>query len=177
MKLFLIAVITAFLSLPVTAQEDALKDLPGYIDFNELASVYGEPQVNIAIGGTLLNFVGAMAAKEDPELGPVFSQLKGVRVSTYATGGNAMTAIDELTSVKSDLQSANWMPVVQVNDDGEHVQIFLKLNGELIDGLVLMAVDSEEAVFINVLGNIDPMQLSQVMANFDVDLDPVINLE
>ena len=177
MKPLLIILATALLSLPVVAQEDGLKTLPGYIDFNELTSVYGEPKVNIAIGGTLLNFVGVMAAKEDPEIGPVFSQLKGVRVSTYATNGNAATAIDELTSVKSALQSANWVPVVQVNDEGEHVQIFMKLNGELIDGLVLMAVDSEEAVFINVLGNIDPMQLSQVMENFDVDIDPGINLE
>lgn len=177
MKPFLIAVVTALLSLPALAQEDGLMALPGYIDFNELTSVYGEPKVNIAIGGTLLNFVGVMAAKEDPEIGPVFSQLKGVRVSTYATNGNAATAIDELTSVKSSLQSANWVPVVQVNNEGEQVQIFLKLNGELIDGLVLMAVDSEEAVFINVLGNIDPMQLSQVMEKFDVDIDPGINLE
>ena len=67
MKRLLIAVLTAFMSLPVMAQEDALKDLPGYIDFGELTSVYGEPKVNITIGGTLLNFVGAMAAKEDPE--------------------------------------------------------------------------------------------------------------
>ena len=176
MKRLFIAVLTAFLTLPAMAQEDALKDLPGYIDFGELTSVYGEPKVNITIGGTLLNFVGAMASKEDPEAAQVFSQLKGVRVSTYATNGDTNAALDELNSVKSDLQAADWEPVVQVNDEGEHVQIFLKINGDVIDGLVLMAVDSEEAVFINVLGSLDPMQLSQVMENFDVDIDPQIDI-
>ena len=177
MKRLMIAVLTAFMTLPALAQEDALKDLPGYIDFGELTSAYGEPKVNITIGGTLLNFVGAMASKEDPDAAQVFSQLKGVRVSTYATGGDIAAALDELNSVKMKLQESDWEPVVQVNDEGEHVQIFLKIAGELIDGLVLMAVDEEEAVFINVLGSLDPMQLSQVMENFDVDIDPNITVD
>ena len=55
---------------------------------------------------------------------------------------------------------------------------FLKIAGEAIDGLVLMAVDDEEAVFINIIGSLDPSELSQVMDNFDVDLDNVdINLD
>jgi len=177
MKRWMIAVLTACLALPVMAQEDALKDLPGYIDFGQLNSAYGEPKVNITIGGTLLNFVGAMAAKEDPEAAAVFNGLKGVRVSTYATAGNAEAALDQLNSVKNKLQSSDWEPVVQVNDEGDHVQIFLKINGEAIDGLVLMAVDNEEAVFINVLGSLDPMQLSQVMDKFDVNIDPDIELK
>jgi hypothetical protein len=169
----IIAALTAFMTLPVMAQEDALKDLPGYIDFGQLNSAYGEPKVNITIGGTILNFVGAMAKKDDPEAAAVFSKLKGVRVSTYNTEGDAGAALDQLNSVKSKLQSSNWEPVVQVNDGDEQVQIFLKVAGEVIDGLVLMAVDEEEAVFINVIGSLDPQELSQVMDNFDVDLDDI----
>jgi hypothetical protein len=47
----------------------------------------------------------------------------------------------------------------------------------VIDGLVLMAVDGEEAVFINVLGSLDPVQLSQVMESFDVNIDPNITID
>ena len=170
MKRLLIAVMTAFLAFPAFAQEDALRDLPGYIDFGELNAAYGEPTVNITIGGTILNFVGAMARNEDPEAAALFSKLKGVRVSTYNTEGDSRAAMDQLNSVKSTLQSADWEPVVQVNDGEEQVQIFLKVAGEAIDGLVLMAVDEEEAVFINVIGSLDPTELSQVMDNFDVDV-------
>ena len=173
MKRLLIAVMTAFLACPAFAQEDALRDLPGYIDFGELNSAYGEPTVNITIGGTILNFVGAMARNEDPEAAALFSKLKGVRVSTYNTEGDSRAAVDQLNSVKSTLQSADWEPVVQVNDGEEQVQIFLKIAGEAIDGLVLMAVDEEEAVFINVIGSLDPNELSQVMDNFDVDVGDI----
>ena len=47
MKRLFIAVLTAFLTLPAMAQEDALKDLPGYIDFGELTSVYGLSLIHI----------------------------------------------------------------------------------------------------------------------------------
>ena len=36
-----------------------------------------------------------------------------------------------------------------------------------------MAVDEEEAVFINVIGSLDPNELSQVMDNFDVDVGDI----
>jgi hypothetical protein len=173
MKRLMIAVLTACVALPAFAQEDALKGLPGYIDFGELTAAYGEPKVHITIGGTILNFVGAMARKEDPEAAALFSKLKGVRVSTYNTDGDPAAAMEQLNSVKSRLQSAAWEPVVQVNDGDDQVQLFLKIAGEAIDGLVLMAVDEEEAVFINVIGSIDPAELSQVMDNFNVDVDGV----
>jgi len=178
MKRFLITAVCTFLAFPVIAQEDALKDLPGFVDFGEMNSIYGEPRVNISIGGTLLNFVGAMTEESDPETAALFSKLKGVRVSVYGTeDAGAGAALDQVNRVKSTLQSSDWQPVVQVNDEGEQVQIFMKINGNVMDGLTLMAVDDEEAVFINVIGQLDPKELSQVMDNFDIDLDDAMDID
>ena len=47
---FMIACLTATLALPVMAQEDELKDYPGYVDFGELNSIFGEPTTTINIG-------------------------------------------------------------------------------------------------------------------------------
>jgi len=172
MKRFLTAAFCAMLAIPAFAQEDALKDLPGFVDFGKLAEVYGEPKVQISIGGALLGFVGALAQNNDPEAAAVFSKLKGVRVNVYNTEtAGAGAALDQIKRIKGALQAANWSPVVQVNEDGEQVQIFMKMDGNLMDGLTLMAVDEEEAVFINVIGQLDPNELSQVMDNFDIDIE------
>lgn len=176
MKRFLIATMCTLLALPALAQEDALRDLPGYVDFGGLNSIYGEPKVNISIGGALLNFVGAMAKNEDPQAAAIFSKLKGVRVRVYATDGDAAAAMDQVGSVKQSLTDSQWSPVVQVNEEGEQVQIFMKLNGEVMDGLTLMAVDNEEAVFINVIGQIDPNELAELMDNFDVNVGGDLDL-
>lgn len=170
MKRFLITAFCTLLALPAFAQEDALRDLPGFVDFGEMNSIYGEPKVNISIGGALLGFVGALARNEDPQASAIFSKLKGVRVSVYATGGDAAAALDQVSRVKKNLSALQWSPVVQVNEEGQQVQIFMKMNGEVMDGLTLMAVDGEEAVFINVIGQLDPEELGQLMGRFNVDV-------
>ena len=55
MKLF-VFLISFFVALPVLAQTDELRDEPGYVDFGELNSAYGEPTVEINIGAALLGF-------------------------------------------------------------------------------------------------------------------------
>ncbi len=177
MKRFLITVACALLAMPAMAQEDALKDLPGYVDFGELNSIYGEPKVNISIGGALLGFVGAMAKNSNPETATIFNKLKGVRVSVYATGGDSGAALDQVSRVKDLLTASDWQPIVQINEDDEQVQIFIKMDGDKMNGLTLMAVDDEEAVFINVIGQLDPNELAAVMDNFDVDIEGALDID
>ena len=170
MKKWMIALLSVTLSLSAAAQQDELEDLPGYIEFGELTSVYGEPTVMINIGGLLLNFIGA-ASKEDPEAAALLRSLKGVRINVYQTAGETGPALEQLTKVKNMLKDQDWEPVVQVKESGEEVQIFMKIDGEVIHGLVVMAVDGHEAVFINILGMLDPSQLSEVLDQLDVDVD------
>ena len=172
MKRF-IWLLTALLALPAMAQEDALVDLPGYVDFGELGDIYGEPKVQIALGEALLGFVSAMAAKEEPETAELFNKLKGVRVNVYNIDGDAGPAVEQVKRVATMLSGAAWSPIVRVNEEGQQVQIFLKMTGENVEGLTLMAVDGEEAVFINVIGDINPEDLGKVVENFDVDLGGV----
>ncbi|MCZ6616925.1 MAG: DUF4252 domain-containing protein [Gammaproteobacteria bacterium] len=170
MNKWMIAVLTATLSLSAMAQQDELEELPGYVEFGELKSVYGEPKVMINIGGTLLNFMGA-ASKHDPEAAALLKNLQGVRINVYSTEGQTGPALEQLTKVKNMLQEQDWEPIVQVRETGEEVQIFMKVDGEAMQGLVVMAVDGDEAVFINIIGMIDPSQLAEVMEQFDVAVD------
>jgi hypothetical protein len=163
-------VLNLLLATPVAAQEDALKSLPGYVDFGELQGVYGEPKVMINLGGSILKFVGGMS-KDDPEASALLGKLKGVRINVYSVDGNPDAALEKVSQVKNMLAGSQWEPIVQVNEEGEQAQIFIKLTGDTMEGLTVMAVDDSEAVFINIIGQLDPAQLSQVMDNFDIDID------
>lgn len=170
MKKWMIAVLSATLSLSAMAQQEELQELPGYVEFGELTSVYGEPKVMINIGGSLLKFMSA-ATKNDPEASELLQGLQGVRINVYSTEGQTGPALEQLTKVKSMLLDQDWEPIVQVKKTDEEVQIFMKLDGEVVQGLVVMAVDGDEAVFINIIGMIDPAKLEQVMDQFDVKVD------
>jgi len=170
MKKILIGTTMMLLALPVAAQEDELKAMPGYVDFGSLQEVYGEPKVMVNIGGFLLSFM-SQATKDDPDTAALMEGLKGVRINIYSTEGQTAPAMEQLQNVKSMLNAQNWEPIVQVNEEGENVQIFMKADGEGMQGLIVMAVDANEAVFLNILGSIDPDKLGQVMDKFDVDMD------
>ena len=161
----------ALLALPAMAQEDALKAFPGYVDFGELNSMFGEPTVQISIGASLLSLVGTLSAEEDPEAAELFKKLNGVRVNVFETEQMADGAIDLVKDISSKLSSAGWESVVSVNSADEQVRIFMKLNDGTVDGITVMAVEETEAVFVNVIGNINPAELERVMKNFDVEID------
>jgi len=159
------------LTLPAIAQEDELKDLPGYVDFGDLSATYGEPKITINLGGTMLNFVGMMSSAESPETSELISKLKGIRVQMYATDENADAAKSQFSKVKGALKSSGWEPVVQVNEDDEQVFIYMKMDDGNMEGLTVMVVDEEEAVFVNVIGQLNPAELGKVMKSLDVDVD------
>ena len=173
----LTGILCVLLSTPVIAQEDELKKMPGYIDFGDLSATYGEPKVSINIGGTLLQFVGLMSEEGNPETSEMMSNLKGVRVQIFETGEDMTAAREKFADVKSQLRSAGWEAVIQINEDDEQVLMYLKMNGQKMDGMTVMVVDEEEVVFVNIIGQINPSQLGKVMDSFDVDIDDALDMD
>ena len=174
---FFVGLFCTLLAVPVMAQEDELKALPGFIDFGDLSAAYGEPKISINIGGGLLQFVGMMSGDSNPETAKMFSSLKGVRVFGYNLNADPGVAKKKFGEVKTSLKSRGWEPVVQVNEENEQVFIYMKMNGDVMDGMTVMTVDTEEVMFINIIGQLDPKQLGKVMKGFDVDIDGALGQE
>ena len=171
MKKFITGLFCTLLALPVMAQEDELKDLPGYVDFGDLSATYGEPKITINLGGTMLNFVSMMSSAESPETSELISKLKGIRVQIYSTDEDATAAKDQFGKTKKGLKSTGWEPIVQINEDDEQVLVYMKMDGGNMEGMTVMVVDDEEAVFVNIIGQLNPAELGKVMESFDVDVD------
>ena len=163
--------VTVMISLPVIAQEDALKDFPGYVDFGQLTAVFGEPSVQISVGESLLGLVGSLSASEDPEAAELFKRLNGVRVNVFETEAMADGAIGLVKDVSARLVD----PGLGVCRHGQ----FCRRAGtylhddqrRTVQGITVMAVEETEAVFVNVIGSINPEELGKVMENFDIDID------
>lgn len=168
---FLTGLFCTLLALPAIAQEDELKDLPGYVDFGDLSATYGEPKVTINLGGTMLNFVGIMTSGESPETSELISKLKGIRVQIYAMDEDVSAAKSQFGKTKKSLKSSGWEPIVQINEDDEQVLVYMKMEGDNMEGMTVMVVDDDEAVFVNIIGQLNPAELGKVMESFDVDLD------
>gem|GEM_PF-380977 len=155
----------------VIAQTDEYGNNADYIDCGDLHAVYGGPKVQINIWRTLLRFVGLMAKDEDEEVAELLSKLEVVRVQVYELEENAEPAINMVEDIPKELHTMDWEPVVVVREEDEQIRIFIKIGEDVMKGLVVMSVDSEtEAIFINIIGEIDPTQVGKVTKALDIDV-------
>jgi len=152
-------------------------DPKGQIDFADLSPYYGEPKVEVNLSASLIGMVGSFANNADPEVGEILSKLESVKVRVYGLNGDVEQANATIDSVSSELRADNWETLVTVNDNEENqkVRIFSKSTDKIIDGVVVMVVSPEkeagEAVFINIVGEIDPSKIAKLTDTLDVDIN------
>jgi len=148
----------------------------GYVDFANLESVYGEPKVMVDLNKTMLGFISKINLS-DPEASELISKLKAVRVQIYNMTDNDQPALDLIAKVSEDIKNKKWLPIVSVNEKDEKVRIFTKITDDIMDGLVVMVINNSdsreerEAVFINIVGEIDPAQINKVTESLNINVD------
>ena len=80
------------------------------------------------------------------------------------------STVEYVETITSKLSQQGWESVVTVNKDDEQVRIFMKFNGDIVEGITVIALEEDEAVFVNVIGDLKPDELGKVMNNFDIDM-------
>ena len=121
--------------------------------------------------------VGSFAKAEDPEVAEMLSNLEFVKVRIYGLNGKLDKANFTVDNLSKKLKAENWETLVTVNDyeEDQNVRIFSKTTDNIIDGFVVMVVSPEkeggEAVFINIVGDIDPNQIAKITDNLDININ------
>ncbi|MFT4636614.1 MAG: hypothetical protein ACI9OI_002417 [Chitinophagales bacterium] len=149
----------------------------GQIDFADLSSHYGEPKVEINLSSGLMKMVGSFAKSEDPDVAKILSNLEFIKVRVYDLKGNVDKATATIDSVSKKLRAEQWKTLVTVNNNekNQKVRIFSKSTNDVIDGIVVMVVSPQkeagEAVFINIVGEIDPNKIAKIAGTLNVDIN------
>lgn len=150
--------------------EDVTK-LPGYVDFGTMA-VFGqkEADVEVLLEQSLIKMVADFSKGSDPELATMLLKLKQIRVQTFAIQPDKLEAIEKKTQeVAQRLEGQGWVPMIKVRKRaaGEQTYVYMKMMDSVIQGMVVMNVDpSDEASFINIVGEIDPEKVGQLSHKF-----------
>ena len=98
----------------------------GQIDFADLSSYYGEPKVEINLGGQMMKFIGKMSKNKEPEVAEILGALEEIKVRVYNINGDIDKAVESIDKVTAMIKKDNWMPIVSVNEKNEKVRIFMK---------------------------------------------------
>ncbi len=178
MKLFVAKArigIYLFFCFSVLFSTQSLASPAGEINFADLSGSYGEAKVEINLEKGLIGMIGAFSKQEDPEVAQLLENIEMIKVRVYELKGNAKKALEVVDEVTGNIRKANWEPLVSVNEKGSRVRMFSRVSDGKMDGLVVMVVDEQgagEAVFINIVGEIDPSQVSKVTKSLNIDMGP-----
>jgi len=172
----IIILITALLILftpPLYAQQtDEYINHPGYIDFGSFDKLQGaEETVEVFIKGPLLKFVAKAAEFEDPDMASLLNNLKLVKVNVFSLDKFSMEeARNIMKSVSDKIDRNKWELMVRAKEPGEYVEVYTQFGPkESMTGLVVMAVDEDDgAVFVNIVGDIDPAKLGKLSDKFNI---------
>ncbi|HEY0863600.1 MAG TPA: DUF4252 domain-containing protein [Lacunisphaera sp.] len=164
----------ATLSLALTTFASAADAQAGAIDIGQLMPSAKGEFVEINLSSAMLKFAARIAARQEPEAAELIRNLKSIRVNVVGLDdSNRAGTIEQIEGVRRKLETQGWTKMVTVREKngGDNVDVHVMQRGEeAIDGLVVTVLDKKgEAVFVNIVGNINADQIAQIADKFDIE--------
>ena len=147
------------------------------LKFEKLAAKASE-SVEVNLDGQMLKLAGNFLSgkdKDEAKAKGIIANLKGIYVRSFEFEKAGEFTEDDIEGLRSQLQAPAWNRMVNTRSkrDGERVDIFFKIENDQITGMVILAVEPQEITFVNIVGPIDPEQLSELGGNFGIPkVDP-----
>jgi hypothetical protein len=144
---------------------------PGFVDFGAFQATPGAEFVEVNVNSNLIAMVTSFA-KDEPEVAEVLKGLKSVRVNVLGVNdANREEMEARVQSVRAQLDRGGWDKVVSVMNGKDDVGVYVKTRGpEAVEGIVVTVLDPKgQAVFVNVVGDIQPEKLTMVGERFNIE--------
>ena len=147
---------------------------PGYVDFDALEIFADEDaKIEVYLKQPMLKLLSEFAKHEDPDLFEIFAKLKLVRVQVFEVTRELAEKFEEVSSKTiKELDKKGWERVVRVREDDDRVYVYLKPSDDydFIEGIVVIAIeDFDEAVFVNIVGEINPADIGRLSGHFGIE--------
>lgn len=162
----LLAVAASFFLTGCGITAGGLHSHAGYADIESPYWWRADSEINLSLGPLAIGTARwVIDADEDPEIDALLDDVDGVRISVYNVEKNSELFKDNFIETQDNLRADGWQHVVRMNDDEstDYSLMFIKSNGEVIDGLVVLSLSDNEAVFVNIIGNIHPNSFEPIM--------------
>lgn len=157
----------------VGAQDDEISRDPGFVDFNPRGVLTdGDLEIHISVKSPLIQLVAEATRANDEVLADVLDKLKAVEVHVYNVGDERREAVrQEISRRAQDLGRLGWTEAIAIRLRGARGSVLMRLQGERPVGLAAMYLDDQgEAVFVNIVGEIDAAQIGRLAAKFNLDV-------
>jgi hypothetical protein len=133
------------------------------VSFERLAKQAKE-SVDVTLDSSMLQLAGGFLEKDDPDQAQVkklVSKLRGVYVRSFEFDKEGQYSMSDVESIRSQL--GGWTRIVGVTSNHrENTDVYLKKNGDQIDGLFIIDAEPKELTVVHIDGPIRPEELSEL---------------
>ena len=162
---------------PIHSQDTGYQQYAGYVDFSTLTiPADADEKVEIFLESPILRFVAKLSAEREPEFAEFLNKIVLIKANIFEMNSSRHEDISQtIKNISNDLKSKNWHRAVYVKDTDDEFEIYILLENDILAGLTVMGIDGQdEAVFINIVGEIDPEQLGRLSKKFNIpELDDI----
>jgi len=151
----------------VCADDDDIKNHPGYIDLDDIkVPQTSQSMTMIDLGPEILG----LFTKSDREDGDEkSSSIISIHVRSYESDSIDVEELQPVIErIQKKLKKEDWKQLIYSKEGDEQTTVSIKYGGDRILGLFVMAIDpADEVTFVNVIGDFKLSDLD----DFDIDLD------
>ncbi len=138
-----------------------------------------ENVVEVSLDQNLLQVAARFLSNKNPQEAAVrqlVSNLEGVYVRVFEFDKPGQYSPSDLDTIRSQVNAPGWSKIVGVMSkrQGQKVDVHLRMAGDNITGLLILAIEPKELVVVNIVGPIDLEKLRQLEGQFGIpslDLD------
>jgi len=158
--------IALLLALPIAAQD---VKLPASLD--RLAAKATEV-VDVTLDASMLQLASKFLSDkgDDAKAKKLVSGLKSIFVKSFEFDKAGEYDAADVESVRSQVRGPAWTRIVNVQSKkkGENAEIYIRNENGKIAGLTIIAAEPKELTIVNIVGSIDPEQLSDLGGHFGI---------
>ncbi|MCF6264439.1 MAG: DUF4252 domain-containing protein [Xanthomonadales bacterium] len=151
---------------------------PGYADLNLPGWSEADRVLYISFGPAIFRMVRWITDEDqDPEAEALLKNVRAVRIAIYELEGDNPRLRKHAADSSQYLQKQGWEVLVKVNEGTEQTLVMSKIVGQRMTGIMVLSVDEEEMVFVNLMGSIDPAQLSDILRGLDSEIEADLDIQ
>jgi hypothetical protein len=169
-RVLLLGVLLLCLTVAGQVTAGKVKDEPGYIDLEwiEIPDSASEVQ-DIDLSDILKSVAADSKGSGDEDLAKVLEMVRSIRVKGFSVGEKDDKAIGKAVDrITADLKDKGWKRLIYLKDGDEVMSVSTRYQDEDLVGLMVVAYEpGEEALFVNVVGDLDLPTLMKLVGGMN----------
>jgi hypothetical protein len=98
----------------------------------------------------------------------VLQDLEGVQIRVYEVEKNRQVFEQAIDDSIASLKQDDWQTVISVREDEQHIVVMQSGDEGMISGFSVLVSTPENAVFMNLVGQLDPESIALIAESFAV---------